>query len=180
MKKLYGLMTFVSLAGLVASFWQLLDKLELLKHPASNLTCNLNSVFNCSSVLKSHQYEVFGFPNAMIGIIMFTFFLTIAVVLLTGSHLVNRVALACQGLALFMLGFMLWFLFQSTYRINAICLFCLIIGPSVLLINVVLLRHNQKLMPAWLQKFMTRGGDIFVWSVLFLGVALAIALKFAS
>lgn len=179
-KKIYAGLAFFALAGLVSSFWQLLDRIELLKHPGSNLSCNLNSVFNCSRVLESHQYSVFGFPNAMIGIIMFTFFLTVAIVGLSGSNLGRKFALSVQGVALFMLGFILWFLWQSTYRIHAVCLFCLIIGPSVLAINALMLRHNKNFLPAKdrLLPWINKGADLFIWSALLIIAAFAVILKF--
>lgn len=176
--KLYAGLALFALASLVSSFWQLLDKIELLKHPGSSLSCNLNSVFNCTRVLDSHQYNVFGFPNAMIGIIMFTFFLTVGIIGLSGSRLAKNFALTVHGLALFMLGFILWFIWQSTYNIHALCLFCSVIGPSVLLINVLILRINRPLMPAKIQTAINRGVDLFVWSLLLIGVIFAVAVKF--
>lgn len=178
-KKIFGAMAFFAAAGLVSSFWQLLDKISLLKHPASSLSCNLNSIFNCGQVLNSHQYEVFGFPNAMIGIIMFTFFLSVALVGLSGGRLAKNFMLVAQGLALFMLGFVLWFLFESTYRIHAICLFCTIIGPSVLVINGLILRQNRPFMPRRLKAWIAKGADIFIWILLLAGSIFAVALKFA-
>lgn len=178
-RKHYAVMAFFSLAGLAAAFWQLLDKIFLLKHPAASLACNLNSVFNCGRVLNSHQYEVFGFPNAMIGIVMFTFFLTVAIVGLSGGRLPGRFRQAAQGLALFMLGFILWFLYQSTYRIHAICLFCTVIGPSVLIINAMLFRLNLDVMPGkWAKRLAASGADIFIWSLLTIGAVFAIIMEF--
>ncbi len=161
-RKLYALGAFFSAAGLVGSFWQLLDKLTLLKHPGANLSCNLNSVFDCGRVLTSHQYEVFGFPNAIIALVMFTFFLTFSLAGL-GGRLTKQFTLSALGLALFMLGFINWFVFESIFRIHAMCLFCTVVGPSILIITALLLRLNQPYMSKWVQKAMSRGADIFVW-----------------
>lgn len=183
--RLFAWMVVGSAVGLISTFWQMMEKITLLKNKDAVLTCNINDVLSCSNVLNAPQSSVFGPPNAMIGMVMFGFFLAVALVGLTGGKLANKFALMVQGFALFMLGFTLWFLFQSTYRILSICLFCLFIGTGVLIINAAMLRHNLKFLPIGastrksLSKFVERGGDLFVWGLLWLGVAIAMALKFA-
>jgi uncharacterized membrane protein len=169
-------MAGASTVGLVASFIQLLDKLSLLKNPHAALSCNLNSVFSCNNVLNAWQSSVFGFPNPVIGIAMFTFFLTISAVYLTGSQIARTFELVIQGLAVFMLGFTLWLFYENTYSTRAICIFCLLNGTAVLFINAVMLRHNydQKL-----KRWIARGADLFGWTLLWLAVALLMILKFA-
>ena len=174
MNKKFWWMAGAGLAGLIAAFWQLLDKLQLLKHPGSVLSCNLNATFNCTKVLTSHQYEVFGFPNAMVGIVMFTFFLTVAIMVLGSKGVKRKLMLVVQGLALFMLGFILWFVFESTFRIQAICLFCTVIGTAVVTINAVMLRENfgQKM-----GRWASSGADLFGWALLWLIVVGTVAIK---
>lgn len=175
-RSLFIWMSGASAMGLVAAFWQLMEKISLLKNSHVALSCNYNSVFNCSNVLNAHQSSVFGPPNSVIGIVMFSFFLTIGIVGLTGSKIAKKLALAVQGLAVFMLGFTLWFLFQSTYRIQSICIFCLFIGTAVVIINAVMLRHN---FGDKLKRWTARGADLFGWAVIWLAVGFAMALKFS-
>ena len=171
-------MAVASLMGLAAAFWQMMEKLAILKNKDIALSCNFNDVFSCSNVLNASQSSIFGPPNSLIGIIMFTFFLTIALVALTGSKLANKLALVVQGLAIFMAGFTVWFLFQSTYRIQAICIFCLFIGTAVVINNAIMLRHNAQFVPR-LKKLTARSADLFGWALLWLIVAGAMILKFA-
>lgn len=171
-------MTGASAIGLAAAFWQLMEKLAILKNKDIALSCNLNDVFSCANVLNAQQSSVFGPPNSVIGIIMFSFFLSIGIVGLTGSKLAKKLALAVQGLALFMLGFTLWFLFQSTYRIQSICIFCLFIGTAVLIINGVMLRHNAHFSQK-LRRLTLRGADLFGLALIWLVVAFAMILKFS-
>jgi uncharacterized membrane protein len=174
---LFMWMAGASAVGLAAAFWQLMEKLAILKNKDVVLSCNFNDVFSCSNVLNAHQSSVFGPPNSVIGIIMFTFFLSMGIVGLTGSKLAKKLALVVQGLALFMFGFTLWFLFQSTYRIQSICIFCLFIGTAVLIINAAILRHNAGFSKK-LQQLTKRGADLFGWAVVWLVVAFAMLLKF--
>lgn len=167
-------MAAASAIGIAASFWQLLEKLALLKNHDIALSCNLNSVFSCSNILNAPQSSVFGFPNPIIGLIMFTFFLTIAVFGLIGAKIIKKFAYAIQGLALFMLGFTLWLFYENTYSTKAICIFCLFNGTAVVIINAVMLRYNVKN-----RKWIRNGADLFVWSLLWLTVAFAMFLKFS-
>ena len=167
--------------GLASAFWQLMEKIAILKNKDIILSCNFNDVFSCSNVLNAPQSSVFGPPNSVIGIIMFTFFLTVGIIGLTGAKLANKLALVVQGLALFMLGFTIWFLFQSTYRIQSICIFCLFIGTGVLMVNAALLRHNLNLLPfkKLLAGLVKKGADLFAWTLIWLTAAFLMYLKFS-
>lgn len=169
-------MAAASAVGLVASFIQLLEKLSLLKNPHIALSCNLNSVFSCSNVLNAWQSSVFGFPNPVVGLVMFTFFLTVAIFALTGAPIKRRFGGIIQGLAVFMLLFTLWLFYENTYSSKAICIFCLFNGTAVLIINAVMFRHN---FGKRYKKLIARGADLFGWALLWLIVAFAMLLKFA-
>src|SRR3989344_1549535 len=177
-QKLFGWVALAATVGLASAFWQLMEKLSILKNQDVILSCNFNDVFSCANVLNAQQSSVFGPPNSVIGIIMFSFFLSIGIVGLTGSKLAKKLALTVQGLALFMLGFTLWFLFQSTYRIQSICIFCLFIGTAVLIINGVMLRHNAEFSQK-LRRLTLHGADLFGLALIWLIVAFAMLLKFS-
>lgn len=177
MKNKFLWITLGGAVGLASTFWQLMEKIAILKNKNIVLSCNYNDVFNCSNVLNAHQASIFGPPNSVIGIIMFSFFLTIGIVGLTGLKLRKKLALSVQGLALFMLGFTLWFLYQSTYNIKSICIFCLFIGTSVLLINAAIFRYNTQFYKGW-KRLTARGADFFFWALIWLGTAFAMYMQF--
>src|SRR3989344_4330855 len=173
---LFAWMAVASAVGILASFWQLLEKLALLKNQDVVLSCNLNSVFSCSNILNAPQSSVFGFPNPVIGLIMFTFFLTVAIFMLTGVKMIKKFAYAVQGLALFMLAFTLWLFYMNTYSSKAICIFCLFNGTAVVIINAAMLRHNAQFSSS-LRRLTRRGADYFGFTLLWLIVAFAMLLK---
>ena len=72
---IYGITAIGGAIGLVASFLETLEYQELLKNAHTVLTCDLNSVFSCSSVLNAWQSKVFGFPNSLLCIVFFTLML---------------------------------------------------------------------------------------------------------
>src|ERR1039457_4785091 len=123
-QKLYLVMIIGALAGFVASFWQLLDKLELLKNSHAALSCNLNSVFSCSNILNAPQSSVFGFPNALMCVILFVVALVAGMIGLGGANIAKGLRFFFQFLAFFTVGFGLWYLWESIFRVGALCIFC--------------------------------------------------------
>lgn len=140
----YGLIVLGSSMGAIASFIQLIEKLNLLKNPQVNLLCNVSSALNCTSVLNAPQGSVLGFPNAMMSLILFVLFLGVGLVGLTGGSVSRGMRIFVQLLSLFTLGFGLWFLWQSTYNIGAICLYCILNFIGLIIINMSWVRINYR------------------------------------
>lgn len=155
--------------GLIAAFLQTIEKLVLLQNKDAALPCNLNDIFNCNAVLNAPQSSLFGFPNSLICIMVFTFFLAIGIIGLGKSRLSQNLLYGAQALALFMLLFALWFLLTSTYVIGAICIFCLICFAGLLLINAALWRLNssnsqtEDKFSRFLQKMRNKNFDLLIW-----------------
>ncbi|WP_018600734.1 vitamin K epoxide reductase family protein [Mycobacterium sp. 155] len=111
--------------GLAAALTLTYEKIEILINPKYVPSCSINPVLSCGSVMVTRQASVFGFPNPMIGIVAFT------VVLVTGILAVAKVRLPrwyWGGLAVgTLLGavFVHWLIFQSLYRIGALCPYCM-------------------------------------------------------
>jgi uncharacterized membrane protein len=111
--------------GLAAALTLTYEKIEILINPKYVPSCSINPVLSCGSVMVTPQASVFGFPNPMIGIVAFT------VVVVTGVLAVANVRLPrwyWAGLAVgTLLGavFVHWLIFQSLYRIGALCPYCM-------------------------------------------------------
>lgn len=185
MKKLYGMMLAGGSLGLLASFVQMIEYTTLLKNPSAALSCNLNSVFSCSSVFNAWQSSFFGFPNALMCIVFFTIMASLGLVGFTGSNLARNLRLTMHGLALFFLGFGLWFLQQSTFVIGALCYLCLVCITGLLMVNGAWLRINAPDLPISasarrrLQKWISKGTDVFFWIVLAIVIGGTMYLHFA-
>jgi len=113
--------------GLAASLALTIEKVELLIDPGYEPSCSWNPVLSCGSVMVTPQAAVFGFPNSLIGVVSFT------LVLVTGVLAVGRVRLPrwyWAGLAVGTLAgavFVHWLIFQSLYRIGALCPYCMVV-----------------------------------------------------
>lgn len=165
-------MTFGSAVGLVASFMQMMDKLTLLKDSGAILACNINSALSCSTVLGADQASVLGPPNALISTVMFCFFLAIGLAGLTGSVISKHMRFITQSLAVFTLAFGFWFLMQSIFVIQSLCIYCIFNTFGLLLINGAWLRLNyldvriNSRFDSFLKNLVKKNFDILIWLVI--------------
>lgn len=180
----YGVMVAGGLMGMTAAFLQATEKIQLLQNKEAVLSCDLNSVFSCSNVLNAWQSSVFGFPNSFMCLVLFTIFTMTGLVGLSGGVLPRKLRLAVQALSLFTLGFALWFLAESIYVINALCILCIFCFIGLLLINGSWLRLNASELPIGKRgrDFMNRrirtGADIFIWISLAMVIGAAMVVRF--
>ena len=90
-------------------------------------TCSINPILSCGSVMKTAQAEAFGFPNPIIGVAGFTVVLTTGAALLAGATFRRWFWLGLQAGVTFGIGFVHWLIFQSLYRIDALCPYCMVV-----------------------------------------------------
>src|SRR4051794_23488175 len=130
--------------GLAAALTLTVEKIEILINPNYVPSCSINPVLSCGSVMQTQQASAFGFPNPLIGIVAFT------LVVVTGVLAVAKVSLPrwyWGGLAagtLLGVGFVHWLIFQSLYRIGALCPYCMgvwaVTIPLLVVVSSIALR----------------------------------------
>jgi uncharacterized membrane protein len=113
--------------GLIASATLAIEKIELLLNPAYVPSCNLNPIVSCGSVMTTPQASALGFPNPLIGIGAF------AVVTVTGVLAVTKVPLPRW----YWFGIVHWLIYQSLYRIGALCPYCMAVWVATISLLVV-------------------------------------------
>ncbi|MGH3977139.1 MAG: vitamin K epoxide reductase family protein [Pseudonocardiaceae bacterium] len=132
------------LIGFAAAFVLTLEKVALLTDAGYTPSCSLNPVLSCGSIMKTAQAEVFGFPNALIGVAAFPVLAAIGAAILAGAHLARWYWVGLQVGVTLGATFVGWLIFQSLYRIGALCPYCMVVW--VLVISVfwyVTLRNAQ-------------------------------------
>ena len=123
--------------GLVASMTLTVEKIEILLNPSYVPSCNINPVVSCGSVMVTPQASILGFPNPLLGLVGFT------VVIVTGVLAVAKVSLPqwyWLGLTVGVLigsAFVHWLIFQSLYRIGALCPYCMVVWAVTISLLVV-------------------------------------------
>ncbi|MEU0721183.1 vitamin K epoxide reductase family protein [Streptomyces lavendulocolor] len=113
--------------GFLAAFTLTVEKIALLKDPSYSPSCSINPVLSCGSVMTTPQAEVFGFPNPLLGIAGFAVVTALGVVLLTGAVLPRWFWWGLEAAVVFGVVFVHWLIFQSLYRIGALCPYCMVV-----------------------------------------------------
>lgn len=179
------LMLVAGLTGMGATIIQIVERIQVAENPDAELICDLNAVFSCGSVITAWQSSVFGaVPNAAIGLSVFAVLTSAAVLALLGTRWSRGGWLFLAVTAGVMLAFTVWFLWQTAFVISRVCLWCLVIGTAILLVNVVLWRVGHRLghldgpsAPARAASWLVRGGsDLVLWA----GLAALVALMMVA
>ncbi|WP_101949238.1 vitamin K epoxide reductase family protein [Mycobacterium sp. 3519A] len=111
--------------GLAAALTLTVEKIEILINPAYVPSCSINPVLSCGSVMVTPQASAFGFPNPLIGIVAFTVVVVTGVLALANVRLPRWYWAGLAGCTLLGVVFVHWLIFQSLYRIGALCPYCM-------------------------------------------------------
>lgn len=123
--------------GLAAALALTIEKIELLIDPSYVPSCSINPVISCGSVMSTAQASVFGFPNSLIGVVAFTVAVVTGVLALAGVRLPRWY---WAGFAIGTLAGVVmvhWLIFQSLYRIGALCPYCMVVWAVTIPLLVV-------------------------------------------
>ena len=113
--------------GLAAAFVLLLEKITLLEDPTYVPSCNISPILNCGSIMRTDQAELFGFPNPVIGIAGFATVVTVGMAIVAGATFRAWFWWGLQAGVTGGIVFVHWLIFQSLYRIGALCPYCMVV-----------------------------------------------------
>jgi uncharacterized membrane protein len=170
------------LAALVLSA----EAMELAKNPNAALSCSVNAIINCASVMKHPSSELLGFPNSFLGLMAEPIVITVAIAGLTGVKFPKAFMAAAQvgyGLGL---AFAYYLFFISVFTIGALCPWCLLVTLSTTLVFASLLHYNirednlylSKNINAKLQAWIAQGYDKFVTAGLLVAMIFLVLFKY--
>lgn len=120
------------LVGLVASAVLLVERIRLAEDSGYVPTCSINPVLSCGNVMESAQASLLGFPNPVIGVAAFPVVLATGAALLAGGRLARWYWLGLQAGVTLAAAFVAWLVFQSLYRIGALCPYCMVVWAVVI------------------------------------------------
>lgn len=170
--------------GLVAAVTLLIEKIALLEDPNYVPSCSINPILSCGSIMRTPQAEVFGFPNPIIGVAGFAAVATIGLALLAGAVPRRWFWLGLQAGVTFGVVFVHWLAFQSIYRIDALCPYCMVVWAVTIPLFWYTTLHNigagYLAVPPGLQRAAAGGRKYhgIVLTAWFLIIAAAIAERF--
>lgn len=143
-KKLAYILVIGGLLGLYASFTLTVDTIKLLEDPNVSLPCNINPLVSCKSVATAWQSRVFGFPNPILGVAAFSALFVIGVMLLNGGKPNRNFWLLVNYGNIASMLFVLWFIYQSVFKIGSLCIYCMAVWAVTWPIFLYTLIWSQK------------------------------------
>jgi uncharacterized membrane protein len=167
--------------GVLSASILTVEKFHLLRHPGAQLGCDLNPIVACGSVINTGQASAFGFPNPMIGIAGFAIIATVGAGMLAGAVFKRWFWLGLQVGVAFAVGFVTWLQFETIFRIQALCPYCMVVWAVTIPIfwytTLYNLRAGNILTPARLKgavAFVQRhhGDILLLWILIIVGVIL--------
>jgi uncharacterized membrane protein len=145
--------------GLLCSLIIMYDKVLLLEDPSFKPACDLNPVVSCGSVMQSDQSSAFGFPNPFLGIIGFSVVIATGMAVLAGATKLKRwYWLGLQAGTVFGVGFVHWLFFQSVYRLNALCPYCMVVWVMTITLFWYVTLYNIQAGHSKLKGLLARAG----------------------
>lgn len=162
--------------GCFAAFALTYDKIQILKNPTYQPSCNINPILSCGSVMEKEQSSLFGIPNPIFGLMGFSSLAVIGIVLIGSATFKRWLWRAINAGAFLGFAFLLYLFFQSVYRLNNICPYCfivwMVIPPIFWYTTIYNLQQGYiKLSNRPKQFIMRHHGDIIIlWYVLIFGL----------
>ena len=133
--------------GLIASFSLTMDKIALAEDPEAALTCSVNATVQCERNIGSWQGEVFGFPNPLLGLMMFAAPVVVGMALLAGAKFRPWFWWLFTGGMWFAAGFVYWLAMESIFSIRTLCPWCalvyVVVIPMWITTTMALLRNGS-------------------------------------
>lgn len=120
------------LIGLLASAVLLIERIKLAQDSEYVPTCSINPVLSCGNVMESAQASLLGFPNPVIGVAAFPVVIATGAALLAGARLARWYWAGLQVGVTAAMVFVAWLVFQSLYRIGALCPYCMVVWAVVI------------------------------------------------
>ncbi|WP_293327009.1 vitamin K epoxide reductase family protein [Mycobacterium sp.] len=124
--------------GFVASMTLTVEKIDILLNPSYVPSCNINPIVSCGSVMITPQASVLGFPNSLLGIAGFAIVVVSGVLAVTNVTLPQWYWVGLSAGTLIGAGLVHWLIFQSLYRIGALCPYCMVVWAVTITLLVVL------------------------------------------
>ena len=138
------ILTIGGIIGVFSAAVLMVEKVHLLTNPGVDLSCDINPIVACGSVIATDQASAFGFPNPIIGLVGFAVVATIGMAMLAGATFRRWFWLGLQAGTLFGVAFVTWLQFQSIFRIGALCPYCMVVWAVTIPIFWYTLLYNLR------------------------------------
>jgi uncharacterized membrane protein len=132
------------IVGLVAAFALTLDKFAVLEDPTFVPSCNISVLVQCGVNLKSPQGSAFGFPNPLLGLMMFPAPIIVGVASLGGVRFPRWFWAAFNVGMAFAIGFVAWLMSVSVWVLFTLCPWCMVVWAVVIPMSIATTLYNLR------------------------------------
>lgn len=183
---IFTTMAISAALSLIASFVLSVESIEIVKNPDAALSCSINEIINCASVMKHPSSDLFGFPNPFLGLMTEPIVITVAIAGLAGVRFPRPFMMAAQvGYAAGLI-FAYYLFFVSVFEIGALCPWCLLVTLSTTLVFASLLHYNirednlylSEKTSKRLKEWVNKGYDRFVTAVTLAALTFVVLFKY--
>jgi len=130
--------------GLLASFLLAVETINYIRDPKAPLSCSINPIVNCSSVIDTPQGEVLGFMNPLIGVVGFSMLIMFGLALLYKAKFSELIWSGAQAGALLGVVFVHWLIYSSVYVLGSLCPYCMTVWVVTIWIGLHITTYNLK------------------------------------
>ena len=130
------------IVGLTAAFALTLDKFDSLLHPGVRASCDFSVLVQCSANLGAAQGSAFGFPNPLLGLMMFPAPIIVGVASLAGVRFPRWFWAAFNLGMAFAIGFVIWLMTVSVFVLHTLCPWCMAVWTVVIPMSVATTLYN--------------------------------------
>lgn len=121
--------------GAYSSIELVLAEIALIRDPDAKLSCNLNPLVGCGNSLSEWQsHLLFGWPNALVGSVVFGVVIAVGVMFLAGARVARWFWQLMSLTVLAGLVFVAWFAYHSIASFGILCPWCMVTWAVVMLL----------------------------------------------
>lgn len=185
---IFTVILITSIISLLSALILSIDAFKIAENPDVRLGCSINIFVNCATVAKSSYSAILGFPNSFIGLVGETVFVVIAVALLMGTKFSKKFMFGAQIAAIGALLFAFFLFFISSFIIQVLCPWCLLVFFSTLVMFTAVTRYNicednlflSKNLSKTVKRFVEKDYDKFALAIVIVAIIAFIIIKYGS
>lgn len=162
-----------ALLGFYGAATLVYERVQLFLDAGHKTSCDFATWLSCGTVMRTPQAEAFGFPNPFIGIVAYAVVAALALAVLAGARFAAWYWWGIQAGVTLGWVFVLWLWWQTTFDINALCLYCMLVWivQTVLFVHTTARNLRAGVLPG--PAALRHGAESWAW---FVAAALLVAI----
>lgn len=163
--------------ALFASFILSIETVEYIKNPTADLSCSINPIVTCTSVIDTPQGNTFGFMNPLLGLVVYSVLIMFGASMLFKAKYPKWVWTVAQLGSLGMLAFVHWLIYTSIYDLGSLCPYCMVTWvASIPIIFYITMKAVDEGVWGKKAKYVSKFLHKYHYSILFVWFAVIITL----